>query len=386
MLFALGKYGPLFWVYYLPVFNSFRVTSRFLVFAAFALSILSAFGIKFLLKKYKDIHVKNALILGVIIILVFDLFKFGYFYNPTAAADEVLAEPDTAKYLKDEGITGRVFTVAPFITYDAINDGGWRNKETLNLDNKNALDPDINMLWDIENTEGYAGLFVRRNEVLKNMIYRGIGLEEEGIVINEDSMKLLKMSNVEYFISAFDITADDAEFVEEFGEIVKYKVYKVNSSLPNGVLMNNPEIVTIAQAEYGMSQNSYDIKSSLFVENYFGDFPEGEATDSKESVEILEDNQTLKKYKISANEDKWLLIQDTYFPGWSAKVNGQDAEIYPANVAYRAIEVPEGESEVELSYKSTYFNLGVIISVFTFSVLLGVGILNRKKHILKIYS
>ncbi len=57
-----------------------------------------------------------------------------------------------------------------------------------------------------------------------------------------------------------------------------------------------------------------------------------------------------------------LILPDTYFPGWTATVNGRGQPVYPTDAAFRGITVPEGTSHVELRYEARAFSLGVIVA------------------------
>ncbi len=55
-----------------------------------------------------------------------------------------------------------------------------------------------------------------------------------------------------------------------------------------------------------------------------------------------------------------LLLYDSYYPGWTATVNGSLAPIYRANINFRAVSLPAGENHVMFGY-SPYWLPGVFI-------------------------
>ncbi len=68
-----------------------------------------------------------------------------------------------------------------------------------------------------------------------------------------------------------------------------------------------------------------------------------------------------------------------YESGWSAKVNGEPAEIYRVNVGFMAVVVPQGEKVViEFTYRTPGLLLGVLISVFSLILLIAYLVLLRR--------
>ncbi len=59
----------------------------------------------------------------------------------------------------------------------------------------------------------------------------------------------------------------------------------------------------------------------------------------------------------------YLVVSDSFDPGWSATVDGQAATIYPAYCAFRAVYLPEGKHTVVFEYSPAGFRLGLWISV-----------------------
>jgi hypothetical protein len=49
-------------------------------------------------------------------------------------------------------------------------------------------------------------------------------------------------------------------------------------------------------------------------------------------------------------EDRFLVLNERYYPGWRATIDGRPAEIYATNVLMRGIVVPAGATVVELQY------------------------------------
>ncbi|MGZ4810354.1 MAG: YfhO family protein, partial [Thermoanaerobaculia bacterium] len=60
-----------------------------------------------------------------------------------------------------------------------------------------------------------------------------------------------------------------------------------------------------------------------------------------------------------------LYLADTWFPGWTATVNGRTTPILIANYAFRAVEIPAGATAVELKYWPVGMTPGLAISAIS---------------------
>jgi hypothetical protein len=58
----------------------------------------------------------------------------------------------------------------------------------------------------------------------------------------------------------------------------------------------------------------------------------------------------------------WVVITDTFYPGWQATVNGRPVTIWPANLAFRALPVQAGLQEIVLRYQPLSFRIGLWLS------------------------
>lgn len=66
----------------------------------------------------------------------------------------------------------------------------------------------------------------------------------------------------------------------------------------------------------------------------------------------------------------YVVLADSYSPGWEVRIDGKPAHLYRADVALRAVWVPAGIHEIEFTYHLPGLRLGVTLSVMSLLVLL----------------
>ena len=84
----------------------------------------------------------------------------------------------------------------------------------------------------------------------------------------------------------------------------------------------------------------------------------GQAAEPAQIAEYL--NQKVA-VKFNARSEAWLVLFDTFYPGWRAYLDGKEQRIYRADVFFRAVLVPQGEHTVEFRYLPESFVYGIII-------------------------
>ncbi|MBW7998240.1 MAG: YfhO family protein [Candidatus Glassbacteria bacterium] len=75
--------------------------------------------------------------------------------------------------------------------------------------------------------------------------------------------------------------------------------------------------------------------------------------------------------KVNCQKPCLLYFAESYHPFWQATVDGRPARVYRANLAMRAVYVPAGGHEVEMSYRSRPFCWGGRVSILSLLVLAG---------------
>jgi hypothetical protein len=81
-----------------------------------------------------------------------------------------------------------------------------------------------------------------------------------------------------------------------------------------------------------------------------------------ERAEIVQYAPNAVTVRIRASEARYLVLTDSYFPGWQAWVDGVPAEIERANYLFRTVSVPAGDHTVEWRYQPTSLMVGATIS------------------------
>lgn len=119
-----------------------------------------------------------------------------------------------------------------------------------------------------------------------------------------------------------------------------------------------------------MAENAFDPRREVIFEQ--GDAPPNIPTVTRlplpSEVRLEQADDMYLRIRVKTPEEQYLVIADTYYPGWKATIDGIPASIYRANYLMRGIAIPPGEHVVELRFEPASFWLGFRI---TLSVALG---------------
>jgi hypothetical protein len=77
---------------------------------------------------------------------------------------------------------------------------------------------------------------------------------------------------------------------------------------------------------------------------------------------ILAYRPDLVRAETALGRPGYMVVADAFDPGWRATVDGREAPVLRANVAFRAVPVPAGSHVVELTYRPREVRVGLILS------------------------
>ncbi len=70
-------------------------------------------------------------------------------------------------------------------------------------------------------------------------------------------------------------------------------------------------------------------------------------------IRFTEYSDTRVVIEVASEINTYLVLHDAHYPGWQATVNGESVPVYRANVMFRAVPIPEGESTVVFEFVPT---------------------------------
>jgi uncharacterized membrane protein YfhO len=89
---------------------------------------------------------------------------------------------------------------------------------------------------------------------------------------------------------------------------------------------------------------------------------------------------SLKDFKIEANRyafaadlkhDGFVLLNEVYYPGWEATIDGKPVDILPGDYAFRVLAVPAGSHRIVMEFRPPYLWLAGSVSLLTLAGLCG---------------
>lgn len=84
---------------------------------------------------------------------------------------------------------------------------------------------------------------------------------------------------------------------------------------------------------------------------------------NKVTIDLYSPNRVI--LKVDAKKSGFIVLNDAYFPGWKAFVDGVETQVLRANYAFRAVEVPKGSETIIFEYKPKSFKIGKNVSILS---------------------
>lgn len=155
-------------------------------------------------------------------------------------------------------------------------------------------------------------------------------------------------------------------------------VYENPDSLPRAFIVHNTKILSDSEAYPRMARNDFDPQRLLILASGAELNASDAAQRDDESVRMVEYKTERVTLEVRASADGYVVLTDSWYPGWIARVNGVETPIERADYIYRAVRVSAGTHRVEFEYRPVSLYVGAALSLIALGILGGVYVWSRR--------
>ncbi len=419
--FALGKYNPLYeYIYHsVPLLELFRFPSKFFYVSSFAAVFLTGYVLDYILKHTESRRLKIIPVLSVLI-LIFGMVAILGIWQPTLGIENsmVILFVFGLVYilfyfgkLKKTVFTIMVFLLIfidlsikefkllPLIDRSFYDEKPVYMKYLQNTFGKSRIfsgsiqkDPDVadfpnapSALHSVKVMKQYLAPYTGMVYGVENVVGRpglGLGLKYQLLWMSvlrqsnpEMRLRILERSNVGYWINL----DQETRFNEDGEPVIRPdRIYVLKDALPRAYLAPKMRVLeekAVLNTYYAASfEPLKEVLLTQPVEFQPSDHFQGQV----EQVAYRLNHVTIKTRQ---DGNGFLVLNDTYFPGWTVTVDGKEREILKANHYYRAVQLGPGEHTLEFDYFPEGFREGLIVSSICLLILIALPLCKPIKRL-----
>jgi hypothetical protein len=385
-LFVLGPATPVYRVVYLliPGMSTFRFPTRFLIVVDLGLAVLGAIGLTRLradLQRWTSPTRAAAIAVGVCVLTVADLTYHQPRQNPIVSAREWLAPPETVRLIAADTPEARTFTPRHRdlhrATFQAAH--GWSDTAPY-FAMRDLLEPNLGGgLWGTPSGDCYAGISARwyvdvwgdHNRELSLMtLLSGIDPGSGAVRVNPHLAAILRAYGVTHVLSPRAIDGLALVGTRATAHAFLYRI--PGTARAWFVAAGHP--MTDADAAKRLLDPGFDPDHEVLLQDTVdGEVPaaSGDASVGSAPLPSVTASGTDMTIDADAPANGFLVIADTFYPGWTAEVDGTSVPIYRANLSVRAIPVTKGHHVARLHYDAPSWRTGLAVSGLSIAALFG---------------
>ena len=141
------------------------------------------------------------------------------------------------------------------------------------------------------------------------------------------------------------------------------------------------ELVRVPNQTEGNIVLGRDPESFRRKAHMVGPPPPVETCATPDNVQLVEHAADRLAIRAEMACDGMVVLSDTFYPGWRARVDHRSAEIYEVNGAMRGVAVPRGTHTVTMRYRPLSVYLGAALTLLGILGALGLAVGSRRKQI-----
>jgi len=190
-------------------------------------------------------------------------------------------------------------------------------------------------------------------------VYPALRVEPGRLLVTPVFLTLMRTYGVTHLISPFDVRG--LEPIAKAADASAARVYRVPGAARVRIAEHALPAADTRSAVKLLTDPSFDPDVSVVL-NDPPLAPAAVTTTSSSSLpnvaRIERDAREQLVVRARAPRGGYLVLADTYYPGWHAEIDGAPTPIARANLSLRAVPLPPGEHRVVFRYQPSWLALG----------------------------
>jgi hypothetical protein len=360
--FAFGADGPIYWLFraLVPGMTLFRGPNRSLFLCAAVITVLAAAGLEAILQRSRNDQRQGrrpmvwALAIGGLIVLgMLELGWHAHAVLRTVPPENIRRGGPIARYLQERAGFDRILTQQQLLDdRDAVEAGLYKvhGYEPVPLTRYTVTMQALNGLRQADSLIlGFEALDLRGlHQPLLDLLGVRYAVVRPTTAVDRDSWRLVQRGRVSAPLALRGRTPGQFE----------YRILENRTALPRAFVVGS---VRILQAGEDVSRALADLdprRTVLVTKDLLGAGPRSDFQPAR----ILEYSANRVAVEVTLENPGYLVLADTWYPGWTAEDNGQPAALVPANLVCRAVPLGPGRHVVVFRYGWSGYLGGIVLS------------------------
>lgn len=158
------------------------------------------------------------------------------------------------------------------------------------------------------------------------------------------------------------------------------RAYRNDLALPRAFVVPRVRCVDDRTALRLIRERAVDFRNEALLASPCDEAPAPGASAGSWRAEIRDYRPDHVVIDAVAASAAYLVLTDTWFPGWRAWVDGVETIVWRADHAFRAVWLGPGRHEVEFRYRPVSFQIGLGLSVLAACTIAALALVRRSPH------
>jgi hypothetical protein len=232
----------------------------------------------------------------------------------------------------------------------------------------------VGLVYGLLEAHGYDGLTPRRIEEVTGPVGTGRaphqGLLENTLALHGSeplsgarlwSSPVFDLVGIRYVLLPPGTPTPRAEFSVAY-DAPDGRIFRNEAAFPRAFLVGRARCVDDREARRLIAARAVDFRHEVLLADCADQVPATEPPGPGASARIAGHGPHTVRVRTVTDRPAYLVLTDSWYPGWTARVDGRGARLWRANHAFRAVSVSPGEHLVEFHYEPAWLTIGLVIS------------------------